>query len=70
MVAPRHAAGDLKIDDAVMPTLFRRMVSRMTMPSAAGDIGIAMRSAPSERSSRAICRRSSTMRPPRTSQTS
>ena len=51
-------------------TRFRRMVSRMTTPSAAGDIGIAMRSAPSERSSRAKCRRSSTMRPPFTSHTS
>ena len=51
-------------------TRLRRTISRSTTPSAAGDIGMAMRSSASERSSRAMCRRSSTSRPPLTSQTS
>ncbi len=52
VVAAGHPAGDLQVDDAFSRTRLRRRHSRITIPSAAGDIGMAMRSSPSERCSR------------------
>ena len=49
MVAPRNAAGDLQIDDAVLERGCARTTSCSTTLSADSGIGSAMRSSPSER---------------------
>ena len=69
-IAPRHAAGDLQIDDAVAHAVaaHRFRAARPPAPPATSAARCAVRS--SERSSRAIWRRSSIRRPPLTSQTS
>ena len=51
-------------------TRLRRMVSRSTRDQAPSVIGCGMRSSPSERRRRCMCRVSSTRRPPLTSHTS
>ena len=49
MIAARHAAGNLQIDDAISARGCGGSTSRNTTPSAAVDIGTEMRSSPSER---------------------
>ena len=70
MVAPRDAARDLQIENAVAHPVARDGLAEHDAQSALRGIGMAMRNSESERSSRSMWRRSSTSCPPLTSHTS